>query len=74
VLNRGKHILQTLQQPREEALCSIGITPSLNEDIEHNAVLIDCRPEIVLHAPDPDEDLVHVPFAVAGEVIVISSS
>ena len=35
-----RHILQTLQQPGEDELCGIGITPGLNEDIEHNAVLI----------------------------------
>src|SRR5579859_1273169 len=38
-----------------------GSTP----DVEHNAVLINGAPEIVLHALDPDEDLVHVPL-VAG--------
>jgi hypothetical protein len=29
----------------------------MNEDVAHNAILIDGAPEIVLHALDPDEDL-----------------
>ena len=57
-----RHILQTLQQPREEALCSIGITPGLNQDVEHDTLLIDGAPKIVLNALDPDEDFVHMPF------------
>jgi hypothetical protein len=39
-----------------------GIAPGLNQDIEHNAMLIDGAPKAVLHALDPDEDFVHVPF------------
>ena len=35
------HILQTLQQSLEEPLCSVCITPGPNEDVEHNAILID---------------------------------
>src|SRR6266851_6441821 len=53
--NHPRHILQTLQQPLEEALGSFGVTPFLNEDIEHNAVLIHGAPKIVLHPLDPDE-------------------
>jgi hypothetical protein len=54
--------LQPCQQPPEEARGSIGITPALNKDVEHNAVLIHGTPEIVLHALDPDEYLVEVPL------------
>ena len=57
-----RHVLQTLQKPPEEALRGVGIAPGLNEDVEHNAILIDGAPEIVLHALDPDEDFVHVPL------------
>lgn len=60
--NHPRHVLQTLQQPVEEALRRVAITPSLNENIEHNSILIDGAPEIVLHTPDPDKDLVHKPF------------
>ena len=57
-----RYILQTLQKPLEEALRGVGIAPGLNEDVEHDAILIDGTPEIVLHASDSDEDLVQVPL------------
>jgi hypothetical protein len=41
---------------------SVGIAPGLNENIEHDTILIDGTPEMVLHALDPDEDFVHVPL------------
>jgi hypothetical protein len=34
----------------------------LNEDVEHNAVLIHAAPKIVQHALDPDEHLVPAPL------------
>ena len=57
-----RHILQTLQQPLEEALRRLGIAAGLNQDIEHNAILINGAPEIMLHALYPDEDFVHMPL------------
>jgi hypothetical protein len=63
--NHPRLILQTLQEPFEEARRRLGIAPGLNEDVEHNAILIHGAPEIMLHALDTDEDLVHVPL-VAG--------
>jgi hypothetical protein len=57
-----RHILQPCQQPPEEARGSSGITPALNKDVEHNAVLIHGTPELVLHALDPDEYLVEIPL------------
>src|ERR1700709_443125 len=60
--NHPRLILPTRQQPFEEALGCLAIAPRLNEDIEHNAILIDGAPEVVLHALDADEDLVHVPL------------
>jgi hypothetical protein len=53
--NHPRLILHTLQQPLEEALRRLGIAPGLNQDIEHNAILIDGAPEILLHALDADE-------------------
>ena len=50
-----------LQKPPEEALRGVGVAPGLNEDVEHDAILIDGAPEIVLHALDPDEDLASCP-------------
>jgi hypothetical protein len=60
--NHPRYILQTPQKLLEEALRGVGIVPGLNEDVEHNAILIDGTPEIALHASDSDEDLVHVPL------------
>ena len=57
-----RHILQTLQQPPEETLGRFGVATFLNQDVEHNAILIHGAPEIVLHTLDPDEHLVHVPL------------
>jgi hypothetical protein len=54
--------LQALQQSSEEVLGSIGISPVLNNDVEHNAVLLEGTPELVLHTLDPDEHLVEVPI------------
>ena len=60
--DHARHILKAFQQPSEETLCCFGIPPWLNEDVEHDAVLIHGAPQIVLHSPDPDEDFVEVPF------------
>src|SRR5208283_2424549 len=59
------HILQTFQLAPEESLGGRGIAALLNEDVEHNAVLVHGAPKVTLHALDPDEHLVHVPL-VAG--------
>jgi hypothetical protein len=60
--NHPRLILQTRQQPLEESLRRLGIAPGLNQDIEHNAILINGTPEIMLHALDADEDFVHMPL------------
>jgi hypothetical protein len=57
-----RYVLQTLQKSLEEALRGIGIAPGLSEDVEHDTILIDSTPEIMLHALDSDEDLVQVPL------------
>ncbi len=59
---RGRYCRPFSQQSLEEPLCSVRIAPGLNQDIEHNAILIDRSPEIVLHALDPNKHLVHVPL------------
>ena len=51
---------RTAKRTPEEALRGVGIAPGLNEDVEHNAIVIDGAPEVMLHALDPDEDFVHV--------------
>src|SRR3954467_11677691 len=56
-----RHIAQALQQLLEEALGRHGVAPALDQDIENHAVLIDCTPEIMLDAIDPDEYLIQMP-------------
>src|ERR1700731_2241452 len=58
----ARYILKTLQQLSKESLCGCGVPAWLNEDFEHDAVLIHGAPKIVLHALDPNEHLVEVPF------------
>ena len=54
----ARNILETLQQPLEEAPRRPGIAAALHQDIEHDAILIDGAPEIVQLALDPDEHLI----------------
>ena len=44
-----RHILQSIQQSSEETLGSVGITPILNQNVEHDAVLIHRPPKTVLY-------------------------
>src|ERR1700690_3612678 len=60
--NENFGLVQALEQAPEEALGGFGISALLNEDVEHNAVLIHAAPKIVLYALDPDEHLVQVPL------------
>ena len=60
--DHARHVLKAFQQPSEETLCCFGIPPWLNQDVEHNALLIHGAPQIVLHSLDPDEDFVELPF------------
>jgi hypothetical protein len=59
--DHSRHIVQSPQRSLEKPLCSVGLAPRLDKDIQHNAILIDCTSEIMLHAPDPDEPLVEGP-------------
>jgi hypothetical protein len=54
--------LKTLQQLSEESLRGFGVPAWLNEDVEHDAVLIHGAPKIMSHALDPNEHLVEVLF------------
>jgi hypothetical protein len=56
------HVLQTPKKSPKEALRRVGIAAGLNENIEHDTILIHGTPEIALHALDSDEDFVHVPL------------
>src|SRR5476649_2763472 len=61
--NHARSILESLQQPPKETLRGVAVPPWLNQDVEHNAILIHGTPKIVLqHALDPDKHLVHMPL------------
>jgi hypothetical protein len=53
---------QTLQKPAEEGLRDADSASRLIEGCRVQPRLVDSAPKIVLHAFDPDEDVVHVPF------------
>src|ERR1700678_1479752 len=69
-----RHILQSLQPSSEETLGSVGITPILNQTVEHDVVLIHRAPEIALHAPDSDADLIEVPLVPAPWLAVAQAA
>jgi hypothetical protein len=50
-----------LEKSKETFHC-FSIPPLLNEDVERDAVLVHGTPKIALHALDPNEHLIHVPF------------
>ena len=60
--DHARHILKAFQQPAKESFGRVSVSPSLNKDVEHHALLIHRAPKIVLYSADPDEDLVHVPL------------
>ena len=56
------HIMKALQQSSEKSLHGFCIPPRLNEDVQHDTILIHGAPKIMLHALDPDEHLVQMPL------------
>ena len=56
------HVIKAIQQPSEKPFGRLTIPPWLNEDVEHDAVLIRGAPNLVLHSLDPDEYFVELPF------------
>jgi hypothetical protein len=64
--DHARYILKAFQQPSKESFGGFGIPPWLNEDVEHNAVLIHGTRKIVLHALDPDEHLIKVPLVTGS--------
>jgi hypothetical protein len=55
------HISKTLQQPSKETFGCFGIPSWLNENVEHDTILVHGTPKTVLHALDSQEDLIKVP-------------
>ena len=60
--NHPGHVGPVAEQLPEGTPGRIGITVLLNQDVRNHAILINRSPEIMGLAPDPDEDLIQVPF------------
>src|SRR5215210_4157687 len=54
-------VLQTSEQALEEPLCRGGVPAVLDEDVEHNTVLVHRAPEVIQLAIDLQEHLIEVP-------------
>ena len=63
--DHARHILKAFQQAPKEAFGGTGAPPWLNEDVEHDAVLIHGAPKIVLHTLNPNEHLIKVPLVTS---------
>ena len=57
----SRSVFRPMQQAFEETLGSRAVPPLLHQDVQHDAMLVHCPPQIVQHAPDADEHLVEVP-------------
>src|SRR5215216_6638180 len=56
------HVLTSLEQLAKELLgCSL-VTPTLHQNVQHIALLIDSTPEVVEFAIDREEHLIEMPF------------
>ena len=49
-----------------EPLRSAGVSSTLDQDVEHETILIDRAPKPVLLAGDRDDDLIHMPCVAAS--------
>src|SRR3954471_1622923 len=57
---RGPALL--LQQLAEQTLGGLFVPPALNQNVEHDPILVDRPPEPMLLASDPQAHFVQVPF------------
>jgi hypothetical protein len=55
-------VFQTRQQPLEEPFGGRRIPSRLNENVEHDAILVYRAPKVVLCSLDANEHLVHIPL------------
>lgn len=53
------------QEPRHQPPCGRGVPPTLDQDIENEAILIDGAPQPMRFAGNRDDNLIHVPFVAA---------
>ncbi|ANP91656.1 hypothetical protein BA011_36825 (plasmid) [Rhizobium leguminosarum] len=57
-------LTKLLDQPEEKTLGSLGVTASLNQDVENIAVGVNCPPEPEFLSADRDDSLIDVPLVV----------
>jgi hypothetical protein len=50
--DHARDVLKAFQQPSKEAFGCFSIPPWLNEDVEHDGILIHRAPKIMLHGPE----------------------
>ena len=72
--DHARDILKALQQPSKEALRGFGVSPWLNQNVEHNAVLIHGTPKILLLAVDSDEEFVQIPGITEASLFLLKTS
>ena len=60
--DHARHVSQSLEQLTEELLSRVLIPPTLHQDIENRAILIDRPPEVVSLAIDRAEHFVQMPL------------
>jgi hypothetical protein len=61
--NDAWDILTLLEELTKESLRGHFVSPTLHENIQHIAILIDCSPEVVALTMNRQEDFVQVPLA-----------
>jgi len=54
----SRFVPESVQQALEQTLRCRAVSPLLHQDVQHHSVLVHRPPQIVQHAPDPDEHLV----------------
>jgi len=65
ITTRGLGAVLSVEHTMQETLGGYLIAPVLNEDVEHDAVLINGSPQPVAFAADPQRHLVQMPL-IAG--------
>jgi hypothetical protein len=58
----SRFVLKSDEQPSEETLRRLAIATALNQNIEHDTVLVHGAPKIMKDTVDPDEHLVQIPL------------
>ncbi len=60
--DHARHVPQTLQQLTEEALGGFLIPATLNQNVQHVAILVHGSPQVMILATDLDEYFIEVPL------------